>query len=701
MLAKVPEKRKDGKSNFATLVAYVSRQDEKEKPEDELRTRQAEHFGRIFDEIADNLRESEKYLSEITATHYFDREAIRINIRSLADAISSNSKRNGDSERNNTDSTAVESGLTKYELSRDHRTKFASIRQNLNAADYYLELAGRVDRNFQRRARAYRADVRRSIGAFSYRGGPDAREFEFDRSRERVNGVAIQHNGLSFETIADEMQSVADMNVRVKDPVYHVIISWQADEKPTDDQMFDSALHAMKSLGMEGHQYLAAIHRDTNNPHLHLTVNRVHPDTFEAVYPHRDFFKLDYAMRELELKFGFKHDNGPYSVFEVGGETFIDWTEKEKKKKKKQPQKAKDMEAHTDFESFYTFLKKEVRPELVKLFKSKVTWKDLHNFLAKYNVAIREKGQGFAIYSLGEVQTTPIKASSLHEGMSKSRLEARLGPFIQASTTDAQPDNKRTYDKEKSDLKRDPELRQKRKLERAAARKKLYEEYDQYKKLNKVFVNESSESIKQRFAEITRNAKFERNGIKESQPNAALRKAMYSIVALQTLQKKEALKRQITKEKEERKKHNEKLFTFRQWVEKKAAEGDAAAISQLRGWRYKEQQANKGLNGISGQDGDPGKPTILENSKYKVLRNGNIQYLKNKQVAFIDNGQQITVTERFKEDKSVLNEVLSLGRKRFGDNLVFSGSKEFQDLMDKESKSLKASISEVKKRPTQ
>lgn len=700
MLAKVPDKRKDGKSNFATLVAYVSRQDEKEKPEDELRTRQAERFGRIFNEIADNLRESEKYLSEITATHYFDREAIRINIRSLADAISSNSKRNGDSERNNTDSTAIESGLTKYELSRDHRTKFASIRQNLNAADYYLKLAGRVDRNFQRRARAYRADVRRNIGAFSYRGGPDAREFEFDRSRERVNGVTIQHNGLSFETIADEMQSVADMNVRVKDPVYHVIISWQADEKPTDDQMFDSALYAMKSLGMEGHQYLAAIHRDTNNPHLHLTVNRVHPDTFEAVYPHRDFFKLDYAMRELELKFGFNHDNGPYSIFEVGGEVFIDWTDKEKKKKNKQPQKAKDMEAHTDFESFYTFLKNEVRPELVKLFKSKVTWKDLHNFLAKYNVAIREKGQGFAIYSLGEVQTTPIKASSLHEGMSKRRLEARLGPFTNDFATTPISNDQKSYSKEKQYLKRDPELRQKRKLERAAARKKLYEEYEKYKKENTVPIN-TGIKIKDRYAEITREAKLERMNIKNTVTNAAMRKAMYSIVALQTIQKKEALKKEIAKEKIKRKKQNEKVLTFRQWVENKAAEGDAAAISQLRGWRYKEQQANKGLNGISGQDGDPGKPAILENSKYKVLRNGNIQYLKNKEVAFIDNGQQISVTEKFKEDKSVLNEVLSLGRKRFGDNLVFSGSKEFQDLMETESKSLKASISEVKKRPTQ
>jgi hypothetical protein len=71
----------------------------------------------------------------------------------------------------------------------------------------------------------------------------------------------------------------------------------------------------MRSVWAE-HQYVFAIHHDTDNVHLHMTVNRVHPDSYNAVYPDRDYFKLDYAMRELELRYGWTHDNGPYSVID-------------------------------------------------------------------------------------------------------------------------------------------------------------------------------------------------------------------------------------------------------------------------------------------------------------------------------------------------------------------------------------------------
>lgn len=93
------------------------------------------------------------------------------------------------------------------------------------------------------------------------------------------------------------MLAVAEANPRVKDPMYHVIISWPASEKPTDAQAFESGVYAMEAVGMAGHQYVFAIHRDTDNVHLHMAVNRVNPDTLKAVYPDRDFYKLDRAMR--------------------------------------------------------------------------------------------------------------------------------------------------------------------------------------------------------------------------------------------------------------------------------------------------------------------------------------------------------------------------------------------------------------------
>ncbi|WP_207817735.1 relaxase/mobilization nuclease domain-containing protein, partial [Pseudomonas sp. 74_A] len=145
-------------------------------------------------------------------------------------------------------------------------------------------------------------------------------------------------------------------------PVYHVTLNWQEGENPTDEQAFEAARQAMKAVGMEDHQYVAAVHRDTANEHVHLMVNRVHPDTYKAIYPDRDYSKLDKCMREIELEQGWRHSPGPYAVHERGGKKVVDWAKEtpqewhkeQREKKVKQPTKAKDMERHTGNESLHT-----------------------------------------------------------------------------------------------------------------------------------------------------------------------------------------------------------------------------------------------------------------------------------------------------------------------------------------------------------
>ena len=53
------------------------------------------------------------------------------------------------------------------------------------------------------------------------------------------------------------MNSIAMQNLHVKDAVYHYILSWQEDENPSDDQVFDSVKYSLKRLGMEENQYVA------------------------------------------------------------------------------------------------------------------------------------------------------------------------------------------------------------------------------------------------------------------------------------------------------------------------------------------------------------------------------------------------------------------------------------------------------------
>ena len=74
---------------------------------------------------------------------------------------------------------------------------------------------------------------------------------------------------------------------------------------------------------MSEHQYLAAVHRDTDNIHGHFMVNRIHPETYRAVYPDRDYYKLDKVMREVELAQGWSHDKGVYSIHERNGKRLL------------------------------------------------------------------------------------------------------------------------------------------------------------------------------------------------------------------------------------------------------------------------------------------------------------------------------------------------------------------------------------------
>lgn len=142
-------------------------------------------------------------------------------------------------------------------------------------------------------------------------------------SREgKVRG--IETVGLmSLKTAGKEMHDTALQNPRAVDPVYHFILSWPADEKPTNTEACAAAKHALKTLGMAGHQAVIAVHYDTDHVHVHVAVNRVHPETYKAVNLWRDHYRLDQAVREIELAQGWSHTNGPYQVVEVNGERHI------------------------------------------------------------------------------------------------------------------------------------------------------------------------------------------------------------------------------------------------------------------------------------------------------------------------------------------------------------------------------------------
>src|ERR1700693_2102309 len=82
----------------------------------------------------------------------------------------------------------------------------------------------------------------------------------------------------AVETAALEMEAVAALSSRCRDPVYHLIIAYAKHEHPTREQVVSDAERLLKAIGMEHNQYVLAAHKDTDDFHAHVIANRVGPD---------------------------------------------------------------------------------------------------------------------------------------------------------------------------------------------------------------------------------------------------------------------------------------------------------------------------------------------------------------------------------------------------------------------------------------
>ena len=645
----------------------------------------------ILERAGGHLRAAGHHLQTVGRIAALDAVAIRVRLESIGRIAHSHRPIHGRSRHRVKDADNGDGELDGHSYQRS----IIRARYYLATAAKYLDQAEFADRDFQAGARARRANLTFHVAAAQRTDGRNEADLiaEFGniggqvQSTVTASGVSCQHNCLTLQTAAAEMTGVAAMNARVKDPVYHVILTWPAPESPTDAQAFDCGAYALKAVGMADHQYVFAVHRDTGNVHLHVTVNRVHPESFRAVYPDRDFFKLDRAMRELELRYGWQHVNGPYAVFNREGTTVVDWASKNRNSKEKAPTAVKDMERFSGQESFFSYLRGDPRKAVVALLNQEdLTWQALHQALAHFGLEICPKGQGMAIYDVNDKALTPIKASDMHEGLSKSRLVKRLGAYESPAALQLEKALHR-YDKHR-EIKRDPHMREERRHQRATARRDLKARYDAYKKTF-IFKRLDSQDVKARYAELQMAARRRREDVRHSIADAATRKAFYSVIAFETLRSRDRLRRQIAKERDTLNTDpcNHRM-SYREWVEREAASGDQAAISQLRGWAHAETRKVKEfarieqdplMDAIRHDEPVDALATKLGNGvDYQVTRRGEVAYQINGQRVFVDHGRIIAFEKGASVDEKAVRAALQLAKKKFDTAIDLSGTDEFQ-----------------------
>lgn len=106
------------------------------------------------------------------------------------------------------------------------------------------------------------------------------------------------------------MRATAAQNVRVDKPVYHLVLSFDpkdAIDRATMERVADRVLAALR---LQDQQVVIVAHKDREHAHVHLLVNRVHPETGKVWSRWQDQRIVQQVLREEERALGLRQVPG-------------------------------------------------------------------------------------------------------------------------------------------------------------------------------------------------------------------------------------------------------------------------------------------------------------------------------------------------------------------------------------------------------
>jgi hypothetical protein len=106
------------------------------------------------------------------------------------------------------------------------------------------------------------------------------------------------------ELAATFMRATAAQSARVEKPVYHIALSFDPGDNVDRAMMEQVAGRLLGRLGLGEHQAVIVAHRDRGHSHVHILVNRVHPETGKAWERWQDQPLIQEVLREEERTLG-------------------------------------------------------------------------------------------------------------------------------------------------------------------------------------------------------------------------------------------------------------------------------------------------------------------------------------------------------------------------------------------------------------
>lgn len=429
-----------------------------------------------------------------------------------------------------------------------------------------------------------------------------------------------------------EMIGLALSEKKSPQPVCHWILSWKDFENPTSEQVEEAVDIFLKELGLSENQTLFAIHGDTENKHVHLVINRVHPETGKVITPNKGFDKIAAAkaIARIEKKQCWEQEKG--ALFRVTEFGELEKNESRSNDLKSNSQRNNSETSYADSDGIISGAKEII---LNTFFESSL-WREFQTHLAERGIEFQQKGSG-AVFVINGMQ---IKASKIDRKISYKELYKKYGDFekLDVSVKEFKPLSKEEKDQKWLDF---------------LKAKKIFQE-EKKEHLQKLYLKYRTD-----LADLKETQRKERkDGSKNSRKKTKNEFTIYkSLLAKKHLEEKLKLKDQYELGKNIIKNKYQQFPSFRRW-------------QAHNGLLFELSCGSSSLNQKSTNDGIRGFSTKISGEK--------IFYYKTKDqetdVKFVDFGKRIEV--RSHSERESLLSALLLAQQKWG-SVKLTGSEEF------------------------
>ncbi|RKR84409.1 relaxase/mobilization nuclease-like protein [Mucilaginibacter gracilis] len=120
--------------------------------------------------------------------------------------------------------------------------------------------------------------------------------------KERAEVLIYNQCGGNKHELTEQFLEVMKLNRRVEKPVLHISLRLAPGDVLTKAQMMEMGQECAKEFGIADHQYICVLHKDTNEPHIHIAANRVGFDG-RVASDSNNYKRMAALCRRLEKRF--------------------------------------------------------------------------------------------------------------------------------------------------------------------------------------------------------------------------------------------------------------------------------------------------------------------------------------------------------------------------------------------------------------